>query len=63
MVNDSLFPGEPKGTELGEKTAQKKRGVCWACLWGVAGFSPQVGAEPGLDQGGLCSLRLQGWVV
>lgn len=31
MVNDSLFPGEPKGTELGEKTAKKKAG----CLLGL----------------------------
>lgn len=52
MVNDSLFPGRTKGHRTGRKTAKRKRGVCWACLWvGVAGFSHQAGAEPrGLDQ-------------
>lgn len=46
MVNDSLFPGEPKGTELGEKTAKKSGASAGPAFEGwVAGFSHQAGAE------------------
>lgn len=58
MVNVSLFPGEPKGTELGEEIAERGTSA-------RAQVSPhQEGPEAGPGQGepGSACLRLLGQV-
>ena len=34
-----------KGHRTGRKDSKKKRGVCWACLWGVGGWDQPSGGS------------------
>lgn len=53
MVNVSLFPGEPEGTELGEEIAEKRR-ICQACLGGGGAGMASTRREQRLGQDKEC---------
>lgn len=44
-VNVSLFPGEPKGTELGEEIGKKRRAYAGLPLWAALDQDGELGGR------------------
>lgn len=63
VVNVSLFPGEPKGTELGEERAERGTSGRLASWARVSLHQEGAEAGPGLEEPGSARLRLLGRAV